>query len=261
MNTQTALNMDDAFEEIRSIFETIRPLTTRDDTYVRTLKQGKLYELYVLSQLLEELKRRDFSILHEYESIHFKQAPGKIRDSDPHFIVKGNDGKCHKLVVNIEFQTLGYCRGANRSAPESKDLSSLHELDLVLVCSEASEYPTYKQVLLAVECKSNETLEKRFVREALGLRRELSLRKHSTRSRLSSLAGANAPPVFVPADPASEMWLAFIDSKGTRYAQSPDWFGIELKHLRPQPAASSSLELTDSPQSEPIRYRMGNPQR
>ena len=72
---------------------------------------------------------------------------------------------------------------------------------------------------------------KNLVKEALGVRRELSILRDLRPSRLSQAQAT--PSVYVPAEPASEFWLAFTDPKGTNYTQSPAAFGIDFHHLEP----------------------------
>ncbi len=128
------------------------------------------------------------------------------------------------LFVDIEFHTLG-----NHIWPLT-DLSDRHELDIVLV-DDTGDYPNPHNILLAVECKSSANFRKSLVKEALGIRRELSLLKPDVHSKLTCLSACR--PVSVPADPASEFWLAYVDAAGTSYSQSPRVFGIDFKHLPP----------------------------
>ena len=83
-------------------------------------------------------------------------------------------------------------------------------------------------MLLGVECKSQASFGKDIVKQALGIRRELSYLAPLQRSRLTR-AGATA--VCVPADPASEFWLAYDDPKGDAYSASPAAFGIAFRHV------------------------------
>ena len=129
------------------------------------------------------------------------------------------------LFVDIEFQTLG------NSFSRVVDRSACHELDIVLVNDATPDYPRFDQIMLAVECKCVAKFSKELVREALGIRRELSLRRADQNSSLTKIGWG--PPVTVPAEPASEFWLAFIDGAGTHYEQSPKAFGIDLKHIEP----------------------------
>ena len=41
------------------------------------------------------------------------------------------------------------------------------------------------------------------------------------------------PRVDVPSAPPSEHWLAFVDPKGSDYAESPAAFGISFQHWEP----------------------------
>ena len=215
-----------AIQEILSVLGTLHNYTSLDKTHLVSLSQGKLYELYVLAHIVRDLGTRGFRLRHIGCNIRFKQAPGKLYINDPHFVVDSPIGQL-QLYVDIEFQTLGHVFAATPN-----DLSTLHELDIVLVKDPTDRSnPAYSQIFLAVECKSNAVLKKGFVREALGLRRELSYLRHDSISALSRLAFTK--PVSVPAYPASEFWLAFTDPQGTRYQQSPAAFGVELRHIQP----------------------------
>ena len=235
-STRWTIDKEKATDEICQIFKEIKSLTQTDKDHLDTLRQGKLFELYVLAKLVEDLKSRGCQIKFTDTSIRFKQAPGKLKIADPHFLVKPETAEelpieetPYRLFVNIEILTLGYDLRRKRNANEDSDRSAIHELDLVLVYHLADGNPTHKQIVLAVECKSNSKLEKNFVREALGLRRELSiLPLERRRSRLADLCDPRIERAL-PAKPASEFWLAYIDPDGNEYAQSPEEFGIDLK--------------------------------
>ena len=94
-----------------------------------------------------------------------------------------------------------------------------------------SGYPSHQDIALGVECKAVANFSKGLLKEALGVRRELGILTSDTASILSSAGGI--PFVKVPMDPPSEYWLAFTDSKGTNYSQSPSTFGVELRHIEP----------------------------
>ena len=221
------MNKAEARRHIQSILDALHNFTSQDNAHLRSLSQGKLYELYVLAHLVGDLRHRGLRLRLKGNHIHFKQAPGLLHTNDPHFVVDSPSGSQLSLFVDIEFQTLGHISAATHT-----DLSTLHEIDLVLVRDPVDgSNPTYDQILLAVECKSSAVFKKSFVREALGLRRELSYLTYSATSELSQLTGGQ--PVSVPACPASEFWLAFTDALGAQYQQSPGAFGIELKHIQP----------------------------
>ena len=213
-----------AIDAITSVFRRYRSLTPTDRRLLVALSQGKLYELYVLSELLIDLRRRGFLLQFSGRTLRFKQAAGKIKVTDPHFELTAPDRTCLWLFVDIEFLTLGTL------ISNTNDKSDRHELDIVLVDA-TPDYPDPRNILLAVECKSGAHFQKNIVREALGIRRELSVLAHDARSRLSRHSVCQ--PVFVPATPASEFWLAYIDAAGSDFAQSPGAFGIDFKHLAP----------------------------
>ena len=128
------------------------------------------------------------------------------------------------VFVDFEFHTL------SKLISNTADLSDRHELAIVLVDA-IPDYPDPRNILLAVECKSAATFRKSIVKEALSIRRELSLLVSDAESALTDLGGH--PPVSVPAKRASEFWLAYLDGVGTRYAQSSGAFGIDFTRLQP----------------------------
>ena len=214
-----------AIHRIEAVFSRYKTLRTKDTAHLQALDKGKLYELYVLSDVVRDLVRRRFKVAFSGSVITFKAAPGKIKGSDPHFRVAAPDGSEFQLFVDIEFETMGTALSGPAATP---DLSSRHEIDLVLVDT-VRPYPTFREILLGVECKSAANFGKHIVKEALGIRRELSLLAGLRPSRLTRTGGF--PAVHVPADPASELWLAYDDRKGSRYRSSPSLFGIELRHI------------------------------
>ena len=220
------MKKEEAEKEIQAIFEDFEAVTDIDKELLSGLSQGKLYELYVLASLLTDLKKRGFSIALTQDTLKFKGAPGLIHHSDPHFVVGAPNGPKLRLFVNIEFQTQGILLSTKRGT----DRSAYHELDIVLVEESATGCPRYDEIYLAIECKSGK-FGKNFLREVLGVRRELSLYWHCQPSRLTTVGGT--PPVWVQAKPASEYWLAFIDDDGQHYRESPAEFGIELRHIEP----------------------------
>lgn len=210
---------------IKSLFAQYKhQLSTTDEETLKKVSDGKLYELYVLSVLTKELKKRGATLKFHGGNIKFKGAPGKIKASDPHFTVKLPNGKNLWLFVDIEFRTLG------SAFTGATDNSNMHELDIVLVEVDDG-YPTHEEIWLAVECKAVANFEKWILKEALGVRRELSLKQEVQKSRLSECG--LSPEVEFTANPASEFWLAFIDPNGLSYSESPKAFGIEFRHIQP----------------------------
>ena len=221
------MDKKEAIEKIEAIFSTYKKLEAADTTHLQGLDKGKLYELYVLSDLVCDLKRRGCKLAFQGTSIVFKAAPGKIKAADPHFLVTAPDLSMSRIFVDIEFITMGTSHPYLAKWARS-DHSSRHELDLVVV-NTRNPYPRFDEVLLGVECKSQASFRKDVVREALGIRRELSMLVPDKPSRLSK-AGA-FPVVEVPANPASEFWLAYDDPKGNDYSASPSQFGISFRYI------------------------------
>ncbi len=222
MDKQSAQNA------ILSIIGAYKTIQAGDRKLVKALTDGKLYELYVLSRVLQELRGRGFRIRFVGKDLKFKASPGMIQSYDPHFdlYAPGSNVPDFRLYTDIEFETLG---GAGHAAC---DESCYHEIDIIVVDANATGRPSHDQVALGVECKSSANFSKSIVREALGLRRELSyVRPHGLQSRLSASGKVTAE--HVPAEPASEYWLAFVDGKGLSYGVSPSTFGIRFLHWQP----------------------------
>jgi len=215
-----------AVAEIRRVFAMYKRVRPADVNLLTALKDGKLYELYVLSHLVDNLANRGFRLTFRGTSLRFKASPGRLISTDPHFEVAspGSASADFWIFVDIEFETLG-CRHVTVG-----DHSRRHEIDIVVV-STTSAYPDHSDIALGVECKSTANFTKGIVKEVLGVRRELSLLDRSKPSLLT-LAGSSVP-VYVPADPPSEYWLAFVDGTGLNYCDSPSAFGIDFRHIEP----------------------------
>lgn len=222
------MNRDDAEAEIKQLFANYRAALPEDTALLESLSNGKLYELFVLCHVVEELTNRGFTLRFTGGSIKFKGAPGMIKDGDPHFKIYAPNSRGNPdlwLYVDIEFDTLGHSLG------NVADDSRRHEIDIVVVSS-VSHYPQFYEIALGVECKAWAKFKKKLIKEALGIRRELGfLCQHPSPSVLSRFHGITTERV--PMYPPSEYWLAFTDPKGADYQQSPAIYGITLKHLAP----------------------------
>jgi hypothetical protein len=221
------VNKGQAIAEVKRIFGRYHGVTQRDDRWLSTLAGGKVYELYCLSKVLERLRQTyGFRLQFRGTNIQFQASPGYIDHSRPHFIIQGSSGHHLELFTDIEFTTLG------KSRTQSNDLSSYHEVDLVVVPAGINGRPSHQMIALAVECKSHAIFTKSIVKEVLGVRREMTFLQSSTRSILAQLSPLH-PSITVPADPASEYWVAFSDARGLQYAHSPSAFGITFQHWQP----------------------------
>jgi hypothetical protein len=186
---------------------------------------GKVYELYVLAELLRELRSRGYLITFSNpgSTLKFKAGPGLLKQQDPHFDIskKADQTECYQIFVNVEFKTLG-----TQGISAAPDYSARHELDIGVFSHGLSGYPQHTKVALGIECKAVGKLTKQVVRGVLGLRRELSLLCEPIPSVLS--AGRKQP-----ANPPSELRLVTTDPRVDTYIQSPLTFGVELQWMKP----------------------------
>jgi hypothetical protein len=190
--------------------------------------QGKVYELYCLSRVIERLKKRGFNLRLIGNGVAFKAKGGMIKTSDPCFEFWSplTPTRRFRLWTDIQFWSLG---SSQLSTPTKK--SGLHELDIVAVPADFVGYPQFTDLALGVECKSNASFEKWILKQALGVRREMSLLSDPRRSALSCEKGVRSKKV--PANPPSEFWLTFCDPGGLDYRFSAETFGIEFLHWQP----------------------------
>jgi len=206
--------------EIKSVFSNYKIVTASDDKTLKSMTNGKVYELFVLAEIIERLDSNGYQMNFVGSNIKFKGSPGLLKQSDPHFDIFENGSLAYQLFVSVEFKTF-------RPNPMTvADDSCYHEIDVgVFAPGLDNVRPKYHEVLLVVECKSGGNFSKDIVRGILGLRRSLSLLQPS---KTSLLFKKN-----VPADPPSEVMLAAVNSKVLNYVAGPEGFGIDLEHLEP----------------------------
>lgn len=221
----SGISLKRARRELRSLiqrFESRRAANAE----VRKLTAGKLYEFYVLSRTIEELRGRGFNISFSGRILELKQSPGMIQPSDPHFrIHHPASGQRFNIYTDIEVGTLG------STISGSTGLCSYHEIDIVVVFDGVIGRPSHEEIALGVECKSHAKFTKSIVKEVLGIKREISFYTHGSMSILAAAAQQIGP--VVPSNPPLEYWLCYADPKGNQYRVSPSAFGIEFKNWAP----------------------------
>ncbi|WP_312218202.1 hypothetical protein [Sphingobium yanoikuyae] len=234
-----------AERRISSIFGRYRTAQTTDSAMMAALSDGKLYELFVLSQTLRLLNSRGFGLrfvgspapagtagaLHS--TLKFKGGPGMIKSTDSHFelLSPGTGVLRYRLFLNIEFDTLSHSRVSLLRRGGLTDDSRRHELDII-VTTATSGYPKHSEIAFGVECKAEAHFGKDIVKETLGVRREMCLLPPKPLRTLLSREGT-AIRHYVPANPASEFFLVAVDPKVKNYKAGPAVFGIGLINLVP----------------------------
>lgn len=188
-----------------------------------TLTLGKLYEAHVLSLVLEKLHRIEgFRIvLVNSNFVYLKSAPGPINSQYPHFDLYRQNDKIAEIWTDIEFLTLSFNRNGGLGTPSPGDY---HELDILLVNPGITGYPRHNEIWLGVECK-NTGYTKAFLREILGVRRELSLLQGPHQTYFSRW-----PRSVVPADPPSCLVVYSTDPAILNYTSPGTVFGIDFFH-------------------------------
>lgn len=196
------------------------------DADVRKLTAGKLYEFYVLSKTVEELRGRGFNVSFNGKILKFKQSPSMIQPGDTHFRIQHPaTGQSFNMYTDVEVRTLG------STITGSSGLCSYHEIDIVVVFDGVIGRPSHDEIALGVECKSHAKFTKSIVKEVLGIKREISYYSHDSMSILAQASRQLGP--IVPSKPPLEYWLCYADPKGDQYRVSPSAFGIEFKNWAP----------------------------
>lgn len=151
---------------------------------------GKVYEAWCLTQVLREIALREgmTATLVGGTKVKLKASPGPINPSYPHFELRRLGRVVAELWTDIEFTTLSTAISGSQSC---------HELDIVVVDPGTTGHPSIHQLWLGVECKHWAKYEKHLVREALGVRRELSFLTDDVATKFPNWIGA------VPATPSS----------------------------------------------------------
>ena len=214
-----------AKKEIRKFFKKHGVSATKTTA---SASDGKVYELCCMVKTLDWLKSEyGTHITFKGSTVDFKASPGNIDRSRSYFEVRAN-GMMLELHTDIEIRTLG-----TAVLGSSRDNSGYHETDLVLVHPDVldGEKPRHDQLFLGVECKAHANFGKGIVKRVLGARRELSMYTGPHECELDLRFGKS--PKSMMAWPASLYWLAFTDTKGWNYRQSPGAFEIEFKNWKP----------------------------
>lgn len=147
---------------------------TTNQLLEKAKKKGKIYEAYCLGLLCKYLKEKEnCSIrLKGGNIVYLKSSGGPINKNFPYFEVYKNKIKLGEIFTDIEFLTLSSWFDQQQ---EEIDRSAYYEIDICLVKPNVKdgERPIPDEILIAVECKSGKWYKK-YLRELLGTRRELS---------------------------------------------------------------------------------------
>lgn len=212
---------DDAKKKIDDLINSYQNAAGLLDECPIDTAKGRMYELVVLSHLIDHLVGRGFRFRFVGKVLELKEKPGVIKASDPYFEgTHRRSGHIIRVYTDVQVMGLG-CLNCGAT-----DLSAHHEIDLVVVGPNVTGRPTPFQLLLGVECKSG-GFGKAIIKEALGVKREISLLQPASRSKLSYMTDDY---VDVPSEPEVEFWLAHFDPKGQSYKSGPEFFGIDVRH-------------------------------
>lgn len=191
------------------------------------LFKGKLYEVYVLSLLIQKLADDEgytFQLQNGSSVLRMRPSPGELNRRYSWIDVFDGIAKIGEIWTSVEFATLSYSK-SSRVGIGCYHLGDYHELDIGFFKDTPTvPHPSHDSVIIGIECK-NTSMKKSILREVLGLRRELSLLGSSIATGFSKKEWKE-----VPANPPSLLMLYCTDSSVNNYTDPGDYFGIQLKH-------------------------------
>lgn len=195
---------------------------------------GTLYELWALTAIVRCLGRFEGLqiTLVGGNQIQFRLKPGPVNRQRSYFEVRNGNALTAELMTNVEFLTISYRERLNRGAPPGNPAySDYHELDLALlepnIPHQARAWS--HQVILGAECKDR-AMSKEFVRNMLGLRRELSM--YGGVPALQNPRLTYFPRQRYSNDPASALLLYCNDPAIRNYRSIGNIFDIDMRYLR-----------------------------
>ena len=217
-------------EAITRIENAFRSLTNaRDSSEYSTLLSsavaaGKMYEAFVLAKVAEQLVTREGMELTLFNGnkIALKSSPGPINRRFPRIDAKRSGTTVAELWTDVEFLSWSYW---SKVGKQPLTRGAYHELDIVMVDPGEVGRPSPDKIWLGIECK-NTSYGKSFLREILGIRRELSLlQRVGQPTRFCSW-----PRFHVRADPPSCLAVFCADKRVLEYKFPGETFGIDFFH-------------------------------
>jgi hypothetical protein len=184
----------------------------------------KAYELSSMLEMLDRLKAHQTSLtfrLVQGRSLIFRGKGGPIQRSNWPFIrIRNGSQIVAEVWVDIECMALSYSLTGKKI--QGRPYAKAHELDVVVIEPDTSEYPRPEQIYLGLEAK-HRLFNKALLKELLGVRREMTFRSSLGRNRFAWWSGN-----LLPADPCSGL-LAFCSNANiAKYQDLADFWGIKM---------------------------------
>ncbi|MDH4450806.1 MAG: hypothetical protein QE265_09475 [Rhodoferax sp.] len=228
----TPTQITNAISTISTVFSSVLGPGSGLQASLAGMVASKLYEAKALSAVLSRLSAAGYSFAVVNGTVCLKASPGPINNSYAHIQVTLNGKHVANIWTDVEFVGLSSYKLAGLTAPSAR--GEYHELDILVCDPSATIRPRSDQVFIGVEAKHWRDIPKKLLREILGVRRELSLRRGS----------GGAPKVTAPSfqnlgcsDPASHLIFAFstpyLPGTGplTEWKVPAEQFDIELLHI------------------------------
>ena len=226
----TAAQLDAVKTKIRLAFQG-HVTAAGNITLAQRSGEGKLYELFMLSRIIQSMKRLEGLTfrLAGGNRLEFRSQGGPIDRNTSFIEVLRNQTVVGELMLDITFLTLGYSlRMQNGGFPQNVSYADYHELDIAMVRPGLQNgcMPPHDQIIMAAECKHTE-MSKAFVRNMLGLRRELSFLQGG---QMTNPVLSNWPRRFYSNRPSSALLLFCNDARVRNYRSISTIFDIDLRY-------------------------------
>ncbi|WP_457642699.1 hypothetical protein [Persephonella sp.] len=189
--------------------------------------QGKTFELYSLSDIIEELEIKGFNLklIPINGNVQFANKPSKLdRSRFSHIRLYRNREK-YELWMDIEFIGISGDDVSLSLETQIFRKNFVHELDIAVLENNIpnGERPTYKEIHLAVECKDTQNFGKSILKQILGIRRELSLLSDTYRNKITNNRINQNPP--------TEFWIYSSNPSVNNLQHVGNFWELKFKYL------------------------------
>jgi len=190
---------------------------------------GKLFELYSLVDVIEDLEKKRFhlTLVSHTHKVQFANKPSKIDRSRFSYIKLQKNCKQYELWMDMEFIGISGDDVSLSLETQIFRKNFVHELDIAILENNIpnGERPTYKKIHLAVECKDTQNFGKSILKQILGIRRELSF---------LSLSKCNINKIthrWINQNPPTEFWIYSSNLSVNDLQHVGSFWGLKFKYL------------------------------
>ena len=190
--------------------------------------KGKTFELYSLSDIIEELERKGFNLrlILINGNVQFANKPSKLDRNRFSHIQLYRNNENYELWMDIEFIGISRNHASLSSRAQIFRKNFVHELDIAILEKNIPDgkRPTYREIHLAVECKDTQNFRKPILKQILGIRRELSFYKGFP--KINKITYRK-----IKQNPPTEFWIYSSNLSVNNLQDVGNFWGLKFKYL------------------------------